>query len=59
MEGDIFLDRGPRHWCAVKNLFRFYQGLMDAPDSMSLPLRGSNLGGFIRGISPYAGHFFQ
>ena len=59
MEGYFLLDRRPRPWHVVMDLLRLHRGLMDTPDSMTLPLRDGDLGGFIRGISPYAGHFFQ
>ena len=40
-------------------LLRFHRGLMDTPGSMSLPLRDSDLAGFIHNNSPYVGHLFQ
>ena len=59
MEGDFLFNQYPRPGRTTGGFLRFLWKLLDTPDSMSLPYRGCNLGGFLCGILPYAGHLFQ
>ena len=59
METNLPLDHRFQLWGVLRRMLYHRQGIMRTLDNEVLFRHSGNLGGFVRGSSPYVGHFFQ